>query len=72
MSLSFLLGITSTNVVEKTKIHILFSVTVLENHAIYEITWKNSVEPYRPQMTIWRMRIACRITKATDTHTHDK
>jgi hypothetical protein len=30
---------------------------------------KNVVEPDRSQMTItWRMRIACSITKATDTH----
>jgi hypothetical protein len=34
----------------------------------YEITWKNIVEPDRPQMTIWRMRISCWITKATNTH----
>ena len=27
--------------------------------------WKNIVQPDRPQMTIWRMRIACWITKAT-------
>jgi len=31
--------------------------------------WKNIVERGRPQMTIWRMRIACWITKATNTHT---
>ena len=30
--------------------------------------WKNIVEPGRPQMTIWRMRIACWIPKATNTH----
>jgi hypothetical protein len=30
--------------------------------------WKNTVERGRPQMAIWRMRIACRIPKATDTH----
>ena len=30
--------------------------------------WKNSVQPDRPQVAIWRMRIACRILKATDTH----
>ena len=30
--------------------------------------WKNIVQPYRPQTTIWRMRIACCITKATNTH----
>jgi hypothetical protein len=28
----------------------------------------NTVQPGRPQMTIWHMRIACWITKATNTH----
>jgi hypothetical protein len=40
----------------------------LENHAFYEIMWKNIVELDRPQMTIWRMRIACWIRKV---HTHN-
>jgi len=31
--------------------------------------WKNIVKRGRPQMTIRRMRIACWITKATNTHT---
>jgi hypothetical protein len=35
-----------------------------ENRAVYETMWKNIVEPGRPQMTIWRMRIACWIPKA--------
>jgi len=30
----------------------------LENRAVYGIMWKIIVEPDRPQMTIWRMRIA--------------
>jgi hypothetical protein len=30
--------------------------------------WENMVEPGRPQMTIWRMRITCWIIKTTDTH----
>jgi hypothetical protein len=30
--------------------------------------WKNIVEPDSPQMTIWRMRIACWFPKATNTH----
>ena len=30
--------------------------------------WKNVVEPDRPQMKTWRMRIACWIPKATNTH----
>jgi len=29
------------------------------NHAVYEIMWKNIVEWVRPQMTIWRLHIAC-------------
>jgi hypothetical protein len=40
----------------------------LENRAVYEIMWKNIVEWGRPQMTIWRMRIACWLPKAKDTH----
>jgi len=30
--------------------------------------WKNIVEPDRAQMEIWRMRIACWIPMATNTH----
>jgi hypothetical protein len=30
--------------------------------------WKNILERGRPQMTIWRMGIACWIPKATNTH----
>ena len=33
----------------------------------FEITWENMAEPDRMQVTIWRMRIACLISKATDT-----
>jgi len=29
---------------------------------------KNSLEPSSTQITIWRMRIACCITKTTNTH----
>jgi hypothetical protein len=39
-----------------------------EIRAIYEIMWKNIVERGRQQMTIWRMRIACWIPKATNIH----
>ena len=31
--------------------------------------WRNSVELGRPQMTIWRMRIAFWTLQATNTHT---
>ena len=39
-----------------------------ENRAVYEIMWNNIVQPDRPQMTIWRMRLVCWITKATNGH----
>ena len=44
-------------VVEEIKIHILCPKTFFffENRALYEIMWKNIVEPDRPQTTIWRM-----------------
>jgi hypothetical protein len=44
------------------------SIFFLENHTIYEIRSKNTVGPGRPHVTIWRMRIACWISKATDIH----
>jgi hypothetical protein len=49
-------------VVEKIKTHILCSITFFfEDHVVYEIMWKNMVQP-------WRMRMACWISKATDAH----
>ena len=54
-----------TKVVDKIKTHILFSTKFFSK---IEIIWKNIVQWGQPQMTIWRMRIACWITKATDTH----
>jgi len=54
-----------TNLVEKIKTHILHSITFFENRTVYEIMWKNVAEPDRPQMTVGRMRFACRATKAT-------
>ena len=39
-----------------------------ENHVICEIMGKNFVDPDRPLATIWLMRIAYWIPKATNTH----
>jgi hypothetical protein len=36
------------------------------NHAVYGVMWKNTVEPGRPQMTVWHMCNAYLITKATN------
>jgi hypothetical protein len=43
-----------TKFVVKIKTLISYSVTFFfpENRAVYEIIWKNMVQPYRPQMTI--------------------
>ena len=53
---------------EKSKhvyyVHSLFFI----NLTIYDLMWKNVVELDMPQMTIWHMRIACWILKATYTH----
>ena len=48
--------------------HFIFNNFSFENHTVYEIMWKNIVEPGRPQMTMWHMCIACWILKATNTH----
>jgi len=58
-----------TKVVEKIKTHILCSITffLVESPVVFE-SFKNIVEPDRPQMTMWRMCIACWIPKTTDTH----
>ena len=57
-----------TKVVEEIKTHILCSIiSFFENRAFYKVMGKIFVERGRQQMTIWRMRIARWITKATDT-----
>jgi len=33
--------------------------------------WEDTVKPDRTLMTIWTMRIACWIPKATNTHTQN-
>jgi hypothetical protein len=42
----------SDKIVKKIKTHILCSIPYSENRAVYEITWKNTVDPGRPQLTI--------------------
>jgi len=50
-------------VVEEIKTDTLCSIPP-ETRAVYEIMWKNVVEPERPRMTMWRMRFPSWITKA--------
>jgi len=53
---------------ENQNTHFVFCNFLFENRAVYDIMWKNIVELGRPKMTIWRMRIACWVPKATNTH----
>jgi len=47
----------------------MFNIFFFENFAVYEIRWKNILERARPLMTIWGVRIAFWISKATNTYT---
>jgi len=40
----------------------------LFNDGVYDVMWKNILEPNRPQMTIWCTCFACGTTEATNTH----
>jgi len=44
----------------------------IQKSCLDEIIWKDIVELERPQMTIWHMRIARRIPKATNTRSENK
>jgi hypothetical protein len=59
-----------TNVVEKVKTHFCSVIFFFWHFAFNEKMWKNIVERGRPQMTIWRMRIACWIPATTNTNKH--
>ena len=58
----------SDKFVEKIKTHILFSINFPENRGLFDIMWETVVGQDRPQVTIWRMRIAGWITEVTHTH----
>jgi hypothetical protein len=53
----------SDKIVEKIKTHILYSVTLFRKSSRLWDMWKNMVERDRPQMTLQRVCIACRIHK---------
>jgi len=46
----------------------MFNKVLFNNGAVYETTWKNIVDLGRPPTTIWSMRIARWIPKATNTY----
>ena len=54
---------------ESQNTHFMFINFSFEGRTVYQIMWKNVVEPDGPQMTIWHMRIACWTPKATNSIT---
>ena len=55
-----------TKCVEKIKTHILCSIAFSQKLCLLGDNVQNIVEPGRSQLAIWRLRIPCWITKATD------
>jgi len=71
ISPSFLLRIRNVSDTSSRRNENTFYVTKLfffRKSCLYEIMWKNIVEQSRPQMTVWRTRIACWLIKGTHTH----
>jgi hypothetical protein len=53
---------------QSTHIFCVFRTFFQQSLTVNEIMWKNVVEQSRPHLTIWRMRIACWVRRATNTH----
>ena len=53
---------------KKSKLILCSVFFFFESRAFCKIMWKIVVEPDRPQIKIWCMRIACWMSKATHTH----
>jgi len=48
-----------TKLVEKIETHFMSKKNFHENRTVWEIMWKNTVEPDRPQMKIRRIYSLC-------------
>ena len=48
--------------------HFTFQTFFPENRAVYELMWKNMLQPDRPPMTLGPMRFSCCLRKGTNTH----
>jgi hypothetical protein len=59
-------NVSEKKVVEKIKHTFMLNIFVFQNLAVYQIMRKNMARS--PQTKIWRMRFACLLTKAADTH----
>jgi hypothetical protein len=68
ISCSFFLDWKMFQIFRKSRRTFYVQICFVANHAVYKMIWKNIVDPGRPHMTIWCMRITCIISKATNTH----
>ena len=55
---------------ENRKTHFMFNNSSFQSCAVYEIMWKNIVEPDRPHVAIWRMALHDGCLRL-QTHTQD-
>jgi hypothetical protein len=53
---------------KQTNKHCMFDIFFPENRAVYKIMWQKYGRSRQATMTIWRIRFACWIPKATNTH----
>jgi len=44
---------------ENHNTHFMFNYYFPENRAVCDLMFKSNVKPFRPKITIWRMRILC-------------
>jgi len=56
-------NISGSTCTENLNTQFIFSNFIFKNCAIYEMMWKNIVDPGMPQMRIWCMNIACWLPK---------
>jgi endoglucanase Acf2 len=71
ISHSFLLrmkNVSDKSCKENQNTYFIFNENQNTYRAIYEKTWKNILDPDSTRMTIWRTRIACSISTATNIH----
>ena len=62
-------NVSDRSCIENHNPHLISITCFTANRSVYEKTSRQYiVKPNRPQMTIWRTRIACRIPKTTNTH----
>ena len=60
--------VSDENCTENQNTHYILNNFLSESRTVYEIMWKNIVQPGRLKMTIRRIRIACWIPKAINVH----